>query len=1072
MGAVSRLLALVVSIVLGVRAVEATDVAVVDAAGSAVAGALASCLDAPDSPKIPAGSGRAAPAAGCRRVRCEAPGYLPAEIDTGSGRCVLKPASLVSVDLSASAMPSGLEARLVPAAVGPMGAVKLLVPKSGPDSPRAALEFPPMPPGRYALEIARSADSWACRAELGPLGPGRRVVAPSWREPAVVAFKVNADDGKAAGNVTMRVISQSNGREAREKPRVTLGAWTCGAGASPPVTDATGSARVPVDLAGPVIVVAGDWKDPRGLAFTSIDRPPSAPLALTLLPPVRVRGKLEDEKNRPVPCDAALDDLTDAANSVIAAIPGASKKAVCDPQGAIVLGPVPSSSVTVAVQPKPGLPMRIALDPPAPGTTVDLGVLHARTGEGIRVVVQDDRARPVPGANVLARGSAGIVLAVAGVTREDGGVDLTGLPKNSSVQLEVEAKGFKKKTESHLDLDASPFVLTLSRGALVSGSVRDVDGRAIESARVELQGGHGEKPSSETTDERGDFTFVGVDDGAFKLTASAPGFARSEPAAVEIADRKAIDGLSVTLRPAEGMRGRVLDVSGAPVAGARVRLLDAGSRTDLDRASAIAEATSAADGSYQVSAAAPAESWLVSTKSGFGPAAARAPMEPGKEMVLTLTEPAALTVHLPQGLRSRRTLRVKDGAGLGHQLQLGGGTDVVLGDLAPGRGEVGLSGGGRQTVSLVPNETAEVTLNASVAVEGRVTFEGAPSPRVYVTALDESDEGISTGGGTFTDERGRYRVDGLTADPYRIVAVGEDGRAEGKVDGSEGETVRVDLALRSVRLVVVATDGATGRAIPDVIVEAAPEGTKCNSMMGTTSWGSPGELGYELHAGSSGCLNTRTDAAGIGRLLLANPGSYDVSVSSDAYEPWTQSVALGDGMTTKRVSLTRKPDKKDAKPHVIANLHTDPPGLSGDATCAQEHNTSTSSPVSGRFECDMEPGPGEVLFHVEGYGRGRVAFQVPDSGEIVVDVDVQRGGTLVVPVGQGSTGAPKVVDASGILWSDEKGNMRFAAAIEDVPGIGRAWVYRDIPPGSYTATVDGKARSAVPLTAGGAAIAY
>jgi hypothetical protein len=306
-----------------------------------------------------------------------------------------------------------------------------------------------------------------------------------------------------------------------------------------------------------------------------------------------------------------------------------------------------------------------------------------------------------------------------------------------------------------------------------------------------------------------------------------------------------------------------------------------------------------------------------------------------------------------------------------------------------------------------------------------------------------------------------------------VVAVGEDGRAESKLDIAEGETGHLDLALRSVRLIVSVTDAATGKPIPGVTVATAPGGKTCSSVMGTTSWGDPGELGFEVSVGSNGCLATQTNSAGAARLVLSAAGSYDLDVGDDAYEPWKQAVALIDGTTTKRVALTKKPDQPGDKPHVIANLRTEPPGLSGTIACIAGGNTNSSSPVAGQHDCGpMIAGPGEIRFHVDGYGRGRKLFEVPRSGELVVDVDVPRGGTIVVPVAQDTSQPAVLFDAAGLAWSSGDFGGDLDETLEDVPGIGRAWVFRDMPPGTYAATVDGKARSPVPLASGSTAVAY
>src|SRR6185369_4213521 len=143
----------------------------------------------------------------------------------------------------------------------------------------------------------------------------------------------------------------------------------------------------------------------------------------------------------------------------------------------------------------------------------------------------------------------------------------------------------------------------------------------------------------------------------------------------------------------------------------------------------------------------------------------------------------------------------------------------------------------------------------------------------------------------FTDERGRFRIDGLAGSTYRIVAVGEDGRAETTVTLSDGETRSVDLALRAVKLVAFVTDGATGKPVFGAHLSAAPAGKTCSSVMGSTSWGEPGELGFDITVGSGGCTALRADAAGIARMSLSAPGSYDIAAEDDAYERWSQAVA-------------------------------------------------------------------------------------------------------------------------------------------------------------------------------------
>jgi protocatechuate 3,4-dioxygenase beta subunit len=1060
---------------------RATEVAIVDTGGKPAARATVLCIDPASGVPLPVTGGRATVLSSCRRVRCDARDFLPGEVDLAGDptRCVLRPATVVLGELPSAAAASGLEARLIPFSKAASPLPPIPVPRAAFGVASTRFTFPGVAPGRYALEIARAGGGWACHADLGPLGSGHLRVSPAWREPAVVGVRVRGSDGKPAAGVPVRAWSRRPATNEAGKASASIGAWMCAPPSGPQQpTDATGIVRLPVDLSGEALIVAGDWKDERGLSYQTLDRAPTDALTLTLTAPVRLRAKVEDDKDRPVACDAFLTELPPDLTWLTGAVPGAAIKAACDSQGVIALGPLPSTALNVEVRPRVGLPMRVAVDAPAPGATADLGVLRVRSGESIRVLVQDELGSPVEGARVTARGSAGILLSVAGVTGEDGGADLSGFPKNATIAFDVKAKGFLPAHETSLDLEASPFVVKLARGAAIAGTVRDTDGQPVERAEVGVMGEKSDGPRVEHADAGGAFVFDGVDDGTWRVTARAPGFAPSEPAEVEIRDHRSAADVTLTLAPAQGLSGRVVDGAGTPVAGARVRLVQSPPSDDLDGLAPIAEASSRPDGAYQVRAAATPDAWLVATKPGFGPCALRAPDGAGQsgELVLTLTDPASLVVHLPQGTRTGRAVRVRvrDGAGIGRVVSTAGGTELMLMDLAPGRGVAGLVSGSMRTVSLVARETAEVTLDAAAGVEGRVTFEGAPSPRVYVKASRESAGGqLSEGGGSFTDERGRYRIGGLGAESYRIVAVGEDGRAEAKLEVRDGETAHLDLALRSVRLIASVTDAASGKPVLGVIVRAAPGGKGCSSMMGTSSWGDPGELGFAVSVGSNGCLAAQTNAAGMARLALAAPGSYDVEVGDDAYETWKQALALVDGTTTKRIALTRKPDQAGDKPHVIANLRTDPPGLSGTISCIAGGNTNSSSPVAGRYDCGpMIPGPGEIVFHVEGFGSGRTAFDVPASGELVVDVDVPRGGTIVVPISQDSEVQPVVVDASGFAWSNASGTGRLGATLEDVPSIGRAWVFRDIPPGTYTVKVNGKARSPIPLASGGTAVMY
>jgi hypothetical protein len=1058
---------------------RAVEVAVTDPKGRAAPTATVVCVDPVSADPIPIVEGRAVAPTTCRRVRCDAKGFLPGEVELSRAepRCALRPATIVEGEVPAAAAATGLEVSLFQAASPAKLMATLAVPKAAAGVLSSRFAFPPVRPGRYRLEVSRPAEGWSCRAELGAVGAGRAIVNPAWREPARVVVKVKGFDAKPAPGVVMRTSSERPPARAPPGSPAAAGAWACDAtNVAPILTDAAGIARLSVDPSGDVLVVAGDWKEARGLAYATLERVPTDPLTLTLALPLRLRAKVVDDKDRPAACDAALGELPADVVWLTRALPGSLTKSTCDPGGALAFGPIVAAPLTVELRFRAALPMRVAVEAPAPGTTVDLGTLHVRSGESIRVVAQDESGHPVRGAKVTARGASGAVIAVAGTTKADGGVDLSGLPKHAVIALRVEAAGFLPAEQSGLELDGSPFIVKLSPGAAISGTVRDGGDEPIAGATIHLGNDTNAALRRETSGERGEFVFDGLADGTWRLTASAKGFEPSGAISVAVHERRADDDVPFTLEPAVGVTGRVVDAVGSPVAGARVQLIESWQKDDVDRVVPLAEAISAFDGSFHVSAAAQAETWLLATKAGAAPAIVPSPSNraaPG-DVVLTLGEPASLVVHLPSETHTSRTLGVRDGARIGRRIPISGRTEISLFDLAPGTGAVWLAERLERPVALIPGQTAEIALDAGGSMEGRVTFDGAPSPRTFVKAFGQRDgRSLREGADAVTDERGRFRLDGLAAGTYRVVAVSEDGRAERQVDLAEGEGARVDLVLRSVKLLVTVLDDADATPVAEASVQVAPLGARCTGTMSTGTWAEPGELGYELAVDAGGCLSTTTDSRGLARFALAAPGSFDLGVNESSHEPSSLRATVGEGTTTKRVSLTRKPDRTGPKRHVIANLRTDPPGLMGSIFCLGGASASSFSHVVGRFDCgEMTAGPGVIVFYVEGYGRGRSTFDAPATGELVVDVVVPRGGTIVVPVAAGSATAPSLVDAAGVEWSGpgELGSIR--AVVEDVANVGRAWIFRDVPPGDYVATVDGKSRSPVPLASGGTSVAY
>lgn len=124
--------------------------------------------------------------------------------------------------------------------------------------------------------------------------------------------------------------------------------------------------------------------------------------------------------------------------------------------------------------------------------------------------------------------------------------------------------------------------LHLEEGATVAGRVRDRDGRPLASARIVLLGSDARSNGRQTvTDAAGAFTFAGVSDGAYQLTASSDGHLPTA-ATVEVAGAP-VSGLDLELSPGVTLRGRLLGVPPDELARAIVtvpRVPGASSRLD------------------------------------------------------------------------------------------------------------------------------------------------------------------------------------------------------------------------------------------------------------------------------------------------------------------------------------------------------------------------------------------------------------------------------------------------------------------------------------------------------------
>lgn len=137
------------------------------------------------------------------------------------------------------------------------------------------------------------------------------------------------------------------------------------------------------------------------------------------------------------------------------------------------------------------------------------------------------------------------------------------------------------------DVESPTFII--QRGVSITGTVTDPDGRAIPTAKIELQDLSGWRDRCKATpDEEGHFTLDQIAEGKFALRVSAPDH-KNESVLLELAQSST--NVNVTLKPVaqlgnSTLRGRVLTAEGHPMRYAVVSLIttnrDQGWSTEVD----------------------------------------------------------------------------------------------------------------------------------------------------------------------------------------------------------------------------------------------------------------------------------------------------------------------------------------------------------------------------------------------------------------------------------------------------------------------------------------------------------
>jgi len=213
-------------------------------------------------------------------------------------------------------------------------------------------------------------------------------------------------------------------------------------------------------------------------------------------------------------------------------------------------------------------------------------------GGSVSGLVTDQSGAPLPETTVFTGSDQGFDHAK---TDEDGRYQLDSAPLGEEVQVFFSKPDFRREMAS-VSLTAEQRKATLNmtliadsvdvQGLRVSGVVRDELGQPIAEARISA--GQFLQRASAATDREGRFELVVPEEGFQdpKLLAEATGYA---PKSISVVGDIAAEPLEIALAPGHRLSGRVVDETGAPVAGAEIRVIDSSSFLRLFGGDAAAE---------------------------------------------------------------------------------------------------------------------------------------------------------------------------------------------------------------------------------------------------------------------------------------------------------------------------------------------------------------------------------------------------------------------------------------------------------------------------------------------------
>ena len=601
------------------------------------------------------------------------------------------------------------------------------------------------------------------------------------------------------------------------------------------------------------------------------------------------------------------------------------------------------------------------------GATRTLDVLLVR-GASLSGRVVDEERRPVAGAEIYVGSDDGSAFRrafarLAGapgagiVSRPDGTFAANRLPPGESLRVVASHPDYEQARLGGLSLSPGgsrpDLVVTLRRGAVLSGTVKDGDGNPIAGAELTLDGSNAVRGSRRSSASRsfgsfndlpagrsgadGRFELKGVPEGDWALTVRAAGKAVEAVDPISVARGARPDPIDVVLAPGASISGSVLRKTGGGAEGYLVHARPSGKPPLGGRGAGMPR--TGADGTFLLDGLREGETYDLqlwgSAVNGPGPTKKGIPApSSGVEWVVEGTgriEGAAVDAKTGAPLTEFEVSWQPDGSG-------------YRGIYRTGRRAAGLDGGAGE---VIPVE----------ASDGRFALEDVVAGKCAVV---------------------------VTAKGYPPALAGGIVVEEGTT--TEGVEVRLAPGATLKGRVV---DARSGRAVPEADVSVIPE-------QGLVPPGS----------GLITDVDGRFEAAGL------PPGKVRIGVEHDDYEAASTSAELKEGGSSVEVPLSRGSSlggvvlSESRQPVAGAEVSLGGANAPGRGP---EGDTALAD-ASGRFRFD-HLAPGRYTLRARGAGRSS------DPVEAVVVADASKEDVVVVLSGGATvrgvvTGLPEALRGS------------------------------------------------------------